>query len=208
MYMHMYTSGLDGLSLSLAGVDASVRSVPGMGKAQTSKLRAAEKTAKDPNKPTDEWPSLVSRSTTQPRSYAQNDTVCLTVAAATVKRPSSRQVGARWHLKGRHGADAGGRFVGLTDRHDRQRSTSFRIAPETSVMCSRLPRVNSSFSTPPRDRRGARPRGGPIARAAGATCLRRGVQVRGGAVQGPRAPHPLPSTARRVQPGESRALRV
>ena len=41
----------------------------------------------------DEWPSLVSRSTIQPRSYAQNDMVCLTVAAATVKRPSSRQVG-------------------------------------------------------------------------------------------------------------------
>ena len=49
----------------------------------------------------DEWPSLVSRFTTQPRSYAQNDMVCLTVAAATVKSalPRGRSVaskGAAW----------------------------------------------------------------------------------------------------------------
>ena len=54
----------------------------------------------------------------------------------------------RLHMKGRHGADAGGRFVGLTDRHDRQRSTSFRIAPESSVMCSQLPRALESGESP------------------------------------------------------------
>ena len=41
----------------------------------------------------DEWLPPASRSTAPPRSYAQNDMVCLAVAAATAKRPSSRQVG-------------------------------------------------------------------------------------------------------------------
>ena len=41
----------------------------------------------------DEWLSPASRSTAPPRSYAQDHMVCLAVAAATAKRPSSRQVG-------------------------------------------------------------------------------------------------------------------
>ena len=41
----------------------------------------------------DEWLSPASRSTASPRPYAQNDMVCLAVAAATAKRPSSRQAG-------------------------------------------------------------------------------------------------------------------
>ena len=41
----------------------------------------------------DEWLSPASRSTAPPRPYAQNDMVCLAVAAATAKRPSSRQAG-------------------------------------------------------------------------------------------------------------------
>ena len=40
----------------------------------------------------DEWLSPASRSTAPPRPYAQNDMVCLAVAA-TAKRPSSRQAG-------------------------------------------------------------------------------------------------------------------
>ena len=81
----------------------------GLSLAVDERARAAggcdESTAARGVREADEWPSLVSRFTTQPRSYAQNDMVCLTVAAATVKRPSSRQVG---------GIQRGGMVVLLT----------------------------------------------------------------------------------------------
>ena len=53
-----------------------------------------------------------------------------------------------WHPNGRHGGDSGGRSFGLTDGHDRQRSASFRIAPESSVMCGRLQRASESGDSP------------------------------------------------------------